>query len=44
MRERGFGVLDASEPLWRARDGCLWQLDLFFQPLSRTEFAANSWS
>ncbi len=44
MRERGFGVIDASEPLWRARDVCLWQIDLFFVPLSRPEFAANTWS
>ncbi len=44
MRERGFGVVDASEPLWRARDLCLWQMDLFFAPLTRPEFAANTWA
>jgi FkbM family methyltransferase len=44
MRSLGFGVLDASEPLWRARDGCLWQMDFFFAPLTRPEFASNTWS
>ncbi|MBL9150046.1 MAG: FkbM family methyltransferase [Phycisphaerae bacterium] len=44
MRERGFGVIDASEPLWRDRDASLWQFDLFFVPLSRREFASNTWS
>lgn len=44
MRERGFGVIDASEPLWRARDACLWQMDFFFAPLSRPEFASNTWT
>jgi FkbM family methyltransferase len=44
MRERGFGVIDASEPLWRDRDASLWQFDLFFVPLSRSEFASNTWS
>lgn len=44
MRERGFGLVDASEPLWRARDGCLWQMDLFFQPATRPELSVHRWS
>ena len=38
MRERGFGVVDMSDPLWRPGDGCFWQMDLYFQPLTRPEF------
>lgn len=32
MEERGFSVADFSEPLWRDKDGLLWQFDLFFIP------------
>lgn len=39
MRERGFGVTDMSDPLWRPGDRMFWQVDLYFQPLSRPEFA-----
>jgi len=39
MAARGFRVIDLSEPLWRSRDGALWQFDLFFVPASRPEFA-----
>lgn len=38
MRERGFAVIDISEPMWRARDAALWQLDLFFVAADRPEF------
>ena len=30
MEERGFRVIDFSEPLWRKRDRAFWQFDLFF--------------
>ena len=30
MDSIGFGVIDFSEPLWRAKDMALWQYDLFF--------------
>jgi len=43
MRERGFGVCDMSEPLWRFRDACLWQFDLFFVPLNRPELNVDRW-
>ena len=42
MRERGFGLIDMSEPLWREFDRALWQIDLFFLPLDRPEFRVNS--
>lgn len=38
MHERGFGVVDMAEPLWREHDNCLWQMDLMFVPLTRPEF------
>jgi FkbM family methyltransferase len=38
MAARGFRPIDLSEPLWRSRDGVLWQFDLFFVPTSRPEF------
>lgn len=41
MRERGFGPIDMSEPLWRPRDGSLWQIDLFFVPLTGPAFESN---
>jgi FkbM family methyltransferase len=39
MAERGFNVIDMAEPLWRSKDGALWQFDLFFVPATRPEFA-----
>jgi hypothetical protein len=39
MAARGFRVIDLSEPLWRSKDGALWQLDLFFVRGTRPEFA-----
>lgn len=44
LRERGFGVIDASEPLWRPRDGAFWQFDLFFTRLDRPEFGVNTYT
>ena len=32
MAARGFRAIDLSEPLWRSKDGALWQFDLFFVP------------
>jgi FkbM family methyltransferase len=43
MRERGFGVIDVSEPLWRAKDDAFWQMDFFFIPLDRKEFDSSSY-
>jgi FkbM family methyltransferase len=30
MEDRGFRVIDFSEPLWRKKDRAFWQFDLFF--------------
>lgn len=43
MRARGFGVADMSDPLWRPGDRCFWQVDLYFQPLTRPEFERTSY-
>jgi FkbM family methyltransferase len=44
MWERGFMALDITEPLWRARDGCLWQIDIVFSPRTRPECQVHSWT
>ncbi len=44
MAERGFRVIDMSEPLWRERDQALWQVDLYFVRDDRPEFAHNGYS
>jgi FkbM family methyltransferase len=44
MAERGFRVIDMSEPLWRERDRALWQVDLFFVRDDRPEFRHNGYS
>jgi FkbM family methyltransferase len=43
MRERGFGVVDMSEPHWRVLDFAFWQIDLFFVRLDRPEFLVNTY-
>ncbi|MFM1821814.1 MAG: hypothetical protein RI967_80 [Planctomycetota bacterium] len=43
MWERGFMAVDLCEPMWRARDGCLWQVDVVFTPRSRPECGVRSW-
>jgi hypothetical protein len=43
MRERGFGVIDMSEPHWRVLDFAFWQIDLFFVRFDRPEFLVNSY-
>ncbi len=44
MAERGFRVIDMSEPLWRDHDQALWQVDLFFVRADRPEFSHNGYS
>jgi hypothetical protein len=44
MWERGFMLIDLAEPVWRERDGCLWQVDLVFTPRARPECGVTSWS
>jgi FkbM family methyltransferase len=43
LGERGFRCIDLCDPLYRARDGALWQMDLFFVPASDAAFASNSY-
>ena len=43
MRDRGFGVIDMSEPHWRVLDSAFWQIDLFFVRLDRPEFLVNTY-
>lgn len=44
MRDKGFGVVDMSDPLWRPGDRCFWQMDLYFQPLTCPELGDTSYS
>ena len=43
LGERGFRCIDLCDPLYRPRDGALWQMDLFFVPSSDPVFATNSY-
>jgi FkbM family methyltransferase len=43
LAERGFRCIDLCDPLFRARDGALWQMDLFFVPDSDPAFESNSY-
>src|SRR5439155_20650241 len=40
---KGFRVIDVCDILWRQGDGALWQMDLWFAPSSRGEFARNTY-
>jgi FkbM family methyltransferase len=44
LDQRGFRVVDLSEPLWRAKDGAFWQIDIFFQRSDRREFSDHGYS
>jgi FkbM family methyltransferase len=41
LGERGFRCIDLADPLYRERDGALWQMDLFFAPAGDPVFATN---
>lgn len=41
MQTKGFRCIDLCEPLFRPRDGALWQFDLHFAPSGRPDFASN---
>jgi len=41
LAERGFRCIDLCDPMYRARDGALWQMDLFFAPASHAVFSSN---
>ena len=44
MEKLGFGVIDISEPMWRTYDKAFWQFDLFFIPMSRSEYSHTAYS
>ena len=43
LEGKGFRVIDMCDALWRPGDGALWQMDLWFAPASRPEFARNTY-
>jgi FkbM family methyltransferase len=43
LAERGFRCIDLCDPLYRARDGALWQMDLFFAPAADAVFASSTY-
>jgi FkbM family methyltransferase len=43
LEERGFRCADLADPMWRPGDEFLWQMDLFFVPGARPEFASNDY-
>lgn len=43
LEERGFRCIDLADPVYRARDGALWQMDLFFAPAATPAFASNAY-
>ena len=40
----GFRCIDICDPLFRHKDGALWQMDLFFAPSDSAGFLSNSYS
>jgi FkbM family methyltransferase len=43
LEGRGLRCLDLFEPVFRPKDGCLWQMDLVFAPSSHPCFQDRSW-
>lgn len=44
MRDYGFGCVDLADPLFRPRDGALWQIDFYFLRNDHAIFADASFS
>jgi FkbM family methyltransferase len=44
MEGFGFRCIDICDVLRRPGDGCLWQFDVFFAPLTRSEFMQNTYN
>lgn len=44
MEGLGFRCIDICDVLRRPGDGCLWQFDIFFAPLTRSEFRQNTYN
>lgn len=43
MEKLGFRCTDLVDPLRRTSDGVLWQMDLFFEPITAPAFARSQW-
>ena len=43
LEDQNFRCIDMCDPLFRKKDGALWQLDLFFIPKSHPIFRDNKW-
>jgi hypothetical protein len=43
LEGQGFRCIDICDVLHRPGDGCLWQFDLFFAPVTRSEFIQNDY-
>ena len=43
LESRGFRPIDLCDPLFRPKDGILWQFDLFFARTDRREFQSNTY-
>jgi FkbM family methyltransferase len=44
LENRGFRCIDICDPLFRKKDGALWQMDLFFAPADSVWFSTNSYT
>jgi FkbM family methyltransferase len=44
LENRGFRCIDICDPLFRKKDGALWQMDLFFAPADSVWFSTNSYA
>jgi len=44
MESLGFRCIDICDVLRRPGDGCLWQFDVFFAPIARSEFRQNTYN
>lgn len=43
LEDKGFQCIDMCDPMFREKDGSLWQFDLFFIPKEHPVFLDNSW-
>lgn len=43
LESRGFRTIDICDPMFRPKDGALWQIDLIFAKADRKEFQSNKY-
>jgi len=43
LENKGFRCIDMCDPLFRSKDGVLWQMDLFFAKSNHLCFESKSW-